>query len=35
MQIYAKCFMQINRICISTKFYYEVYKKEINFVALD
>ena len=29
------CFMQINRNYISIKFYYQIYKKEINFVALD
>ena len=29
------CFMQINRIYISIKFYYQIYKKEINFVVLD
>ena len=28
------CFMQINRNYISIKFYYQIYKKEINFVAL-
>ena len=29
------CFMQINRKYISIKFYYQIYKKEINFVAHD
>ena len=29
------CFMQINWNYISIKFYYKIYKKEINFVALD
>ena len=29
------CFMQINRNYISINFYYQIYKKEINFVALD
>ena len=29
MQFYANSFMQINRICISTKFYYQVYKKKL------
>ena len=29
------CFMQINRNYISIKFYYQIYKKETNFVALD
>ena len=27
--------MQINKNYISIKFYYQIYKKEINFIALD
>ena len=29
------CFMQMNRSYISKKSYYQIYKTEINFVALD
>ena len=29
------CFMQINRNYISIKFYCQIYKREINFVAFD
>ena len=29
------CFMQINRNYISIKLYYQIYKREINFIALD
>ena len=29
------CFKQINRNYVCIKFYYQIYKKEINFVLLD